>query len=112
MTQIHKNFIKEQVEVLFEAYQNGHITRGEIEKTLKIGKTRFFALLKRYRNHDGSFSIDYKRKSSSRLSQEIEEQIKMDLIREKELVENKELPISGYNYAALNDRLKKKGIQP
>jgi hypothetical protein len=33
------------------------------------------------------------------------------LLDEKELVDDKELPIDTYNYAALNDRLKKEGIQ-
>ncbi len=31
-------------------------------------------------------------------------------MREKELVEDKRLPISGYNYSALRDRLRKNGI--
>jgi len=38
-----------------------------------------------------------------------EEKIHQELLRDKELVEDKDLPISGYNYAALNDRLEKAG---
>lgn len=45
-----------------------------------------------------------------RLSAEVAEKIRWELQREKALVENKELPISSYNYAALNDRLKKAGV--
>jgi hypothetical protein len=33
------------------------------------------------------------------------------LLGDKELVDNKELPITGYNYTALNDRLKKEGVK-
>lgn len=111
MTQIHKQFSSEQVKVLLKAYEAGQLSREEIERTLGIGKTRFFALLKQYREGSESFSIQYERTSPRRLSAEAEEKIRTELQREKELVENKELPISGYNYAALNDRLKKDGIQ-
>jgi hypothetical protein len=78
---------------------------------LGIGKTRFFTLLRQYRDDPESFSIQYERTSPRRLSMEAEAKIRKELQREKELVENKDLPISGYNYAALNDRLKKDGIQ-
>jgi hypothetical protein len=111
MKQIHKQFSSEQVKVLLQAYEAGHLSRDEIERTLGIGKTRFFALRRQYREDPESFSIQYERTSPRRLSAEAEEKIRTELQREKELVENKELPISGYNYAALNDRLKKDGIQ-
>lgn len=111
MTQIHKKFQADQIQVLLSAYEAGHLSRDEIERTLGIGKTRFFALLKQFRDQPESFSIGYQRRSPLRLRAEVEEQIRMELQREKALVENKELPISSYNYAALNDRLKKAGIQ-
>jgi hypothetical protein len=111
MAHIHKKFSTEQVKILLTSYQQGHITRSEIEKTLGIGKTRFFALLKQLNEDPQSFSIDYQRRNKPRLSIETEEKIKFELLRERELIQNKDLPISGYNYAALNDRLKKTGIQ-
>jgi transposase len=111
MTQIHKQFSSEQIKVLLQAYEAGHLSRDEIERTLGIGKTRFFTLLRQYRQDPESFSIQYERTSPRRLSAEAEEKIRTELQREKELVENKALPISGYNYAALNDRLKKAGIK-
>jgi hypothetical protein len=111
MTQIHKKFSVDQIKVLLTSYEQGHITREEIGNTLGIGKTRFFALLKQYREHPESFSIDYQRKTKAHLGSEVEEKIRIELLREKELVDNKELPISGYNYAALSDRLKKAGVK-
>ena len=110
MTQIHKKFTIDQIKILFNSYESGHISRIEIENTLGIGKTRFFTLLKQYREHPNSFSIDYQRKSKARLSTEMEEKIRIELQRDKELVENIELPIYSYNYAALADRLKKTGV--
>jgi len=62
VTQIHKKFTIDQVKVLFTAYEAGHISRSEIMSTLGIGKTRFFALLKQFRAHSDSFSIEYQRK--------------------------------------------------
>ena len=111
MAQIHKKFNAEQVQILLSSYEAGHISRGEIENTLGIGKTRFFALLKQFRNDPDSFSIQYQRHSPKRLTQQAEEKIRFELHRDKALVENKELPISGYNYAAVTDRLKKAGVQ-
>ena len=111
MVQIHKKFSDEQVRLLLSAYEAGHLSRDEIERTLGIGKTRFFALLKQYQEDPPAFSLAYQRRSRRRLSAEVEEKIRSELQREKALVANKELPISNYNYAALNDRLKKAGVK-
>jgi len=77
---------------------------------LNIGKTRFFALLKEYQQSPATFSITYRRGTPARLSPRIEAAIKKELLREKELVDDPQLPISGYNYSALRDRLKKTGL--
>ena len=111
MAQIHKQFTTEQIKVLFKAYLQGHLSREEIERTLGIGKTRFFTILKSYRAHPDTFSIKYERKSCPRLSDQVENKIQKELLRDKELIDNKDLPVFGYNYAALHDRLRKEGIQ-
>ncbi len=111
MSQIHKKFTVDQIKVLLSSYENGNSGRDEIENTLGIGKTRFFALLKRYRDNPDSFSIDYQRQNKPRLSDATEEKIRKELQRDKDLVEDDELPIHSYNYAALTERLKKVGIQ-
>ena len=111
MTQVHKRFTVEQVKVLFQGYCQGNLSRSEVEEMLGIGKTRFFALLKTYRQDPGAFSIEYHRATQGRLSEEAESQIKRELLREKALIDDKDLPIHDYNYAALVDRLKKKGVQ-
>jgi hypothetical protein len=111
MAHLHKQFTADQVKVLLASYEQGHLSREEIEHSLGIGKTRFFALLKQLRNHPDAFSIEYHRKSLPRLGPQVEEKIQCELLRDKELVENKDLPISGYNYAALNDRLQKEGVK-
>jgi hypothetical protein len=111
MTQVHKRFTAEQVKVLFQGYCQGNLSRSDVEEMLGIGKTRFFALLKTYRQDPGAFSIAYQRSTSGRLGEETEDQIRQELLRDKALIEDEELPIHDYNYAALVDRLKKQGIQ-
>jgi hypothetical protein len=78
---------------------------------LGIGKSRFFALVKEYRKAPETFSIAYERRSPDRLPAAVEAAIERELLREKVIVEDKRLPISGYNYSALRDRLKKDGLK-
>jgi len=110
MNQIHKRFTDEQVKVLFEGYCQGKINRADIQEMLSIGKSCFFALLKEYRRDPGAFSVAYQRRTTARLPADVESEVKEALLREKEIVEDPDLPISGYNYSALRDRLVKKGI--
>lgn len=77
---------------------------------LGIGKTRFFALLKDYRQDPQGFSITYQRTTPARLVDEVEVELAKALLREKEIVEDGELPISGSNYPAMQERLAEKGL--
>ena len=111
MQQLHRRFTDEQVKVLFQGYCRGVLAGTEVQEMLDVGKTQFFALLKEYRRNPDGFSIAYERHSPGRLSAALEDAIEWELRREKEIVENKDLPISGYNYSALQDRLKKQGYK-
>ena len=111
MIQLHKRFTDGQVKVLLNGYCQGLLARAEIQEILGIGKTRFFALLKEYQQDPEAFSVAYERHAPGRLSADVESEIERELLREKEIIEDKRLPISGYNYSALRDRLKKKGIK-
>jgi len=110
MAQLHKRFSDEQIVFLFDAYSRGLMSRGEIQDTLKIGKTRFFALWKQYKANPDSFALTYDRSSPRRISSQAEAAIEYELFREKNLIEHPEIPISSYNYSALRDRLQKQGI--
>ncbi|MFH1486226.1 MAG: hypothetical protein ABIH46_09160 [Chloroflexota bacterium] len=111
MTQLHKRFTDGQVRVLLMGYCRGMLGRHEIQDMLDIGKTRFFALLKEYRQDPEVFSVTYERHAPRRMPASVETEIERELLREKAIVDDKRLPISGYNYSALRDRLKKKGIE-
>jgi len=110
MDQLHKRFTDEQVRVLFQGYCRGQLGRVEIQAMLSIGKTQFFALLKEYRDDPQTFSVAYSRPTAARLSSAVEAEIERALLQEKEIVEDPSLPVSGYNYSALRDRLAKKHI--
>lgn len=109
MDQLHKRLGDEQVKVLLRGYVQGTISRVEAEGILQVNKTRFFALLKEYRGAPETFSICYERETPTRLPAGAEAVIREELLREKELVEDPDLPISAYNYTALRDRLRQKG---
>jgi hypothetical protein len=110
MDQLHKRFSVEQVKVLLQGYLQGTMARSEVEEMLQINKTRFFELLKEYRQAPGGFSLAYERATPAHLSAEVEGAIQAELLREKELVDDPQLPIWDYNYSALRDRLRKKGM--
>jgi hypothetical protein len=109
MGQLHKRFGTEQVKVLLQGYLQGTIERSEVEEIMQIKKTRFFRLLQEYRQAPQAFTITYERATSPRLSAETEAAITTELLREKALVEDPDLPITSYNYSAMRDRLKTKG---
>jgi len=111
MSQLHKRLTDDQVCAFFQSYCQGALSRTEIQKVLEIGKTRFFALVKLFREDPKNFTIAYHRKSPAKLSSQAESKIKKALLKEKKIVEDPDLPISGYNYSAIRDRLMKEGVQ-
>lgn len=110
MQQVHRRFTTEQVKALLQQYDQGHMTRKDVQELLAIGKTRFFALLADYRQDASAFSVSYERTSHRRLAATTEEALQRELLEEKALVADKTLPISGYNYSAVRDNLSKQGL--
>lgn len=106
MGQIHKGFTSEQVKTLLKGWYRGVLDRSAVQEVLGIGKTRFFALLKEYRLAPDAFDIDYQRQSPGRLRASAEQLVEMELLAEKDLVEDASLPITTYNYSAVRDRLR------
>lgn len=111
MTHIHRRFSDDQVKHLFRLYVEGQMDRTQVEETLKIGKTRFFALLKVYRSDPRSFSMAYHRRSPQRLQDKAEGLIRDFLLEERAMIEDPDLPISSYNYSATRERLLEHGIK-
>jgi len=70
MEQMHKRFTAEQVKVLLKGYCQGTLDRDRlaIEEILGIGKTRFFALLRQYRQDPDNFALAYQRGTNAEIS--------------------------------------------
>jgi hypothetical protein len=105
MAQLHKQFTDHQVAERLKKYVHKDIERKYIQAILGIGKTRFFALVRSYRQHPKTFSLRYQRKTSPRLTPEIERLMTRELQLEKKLIQDRTIPLHSYNYSYLKDQL-------
>ncbi len=65
-----------------------------------MSQSRFFELLSRYCKDPDNFSIQYVRRTINRkINPEIDKNIVKELKIEKDLIENKDIPIKHYNYS-------------
>ena len=107
MSQLHKRFTSDQVKELLERYSNNEIERKYIQEIMGIKKRRFFMLLKQYKDNPQHFTIQYQRTTPPQIiSPEIEQNILKELSIEKKIIQNKEIPLTSYNYSYLRDRLR------
>ena len=112
MVQLHKKFTDSQVRELINRYLRKEIKRKYIQEVLSIGKTRFFFLIKACRETPDEFSIKYTRNSkTSKIPEDIEDNIIKELQIEKDLIENKDVPLKRYNYSYIKDLLETKHRQ-
>src|SRR3970040_1975530 len=91
---------------MLKRYLNNEIERSYIQQILGIGKTRFFALLKSYQADPALFSVQYRRQTKTRsIAPAIERNILKELAIEKQLIQDKDVPIRSYNYSYVKTRL-------
>jgi transposase len=108
MAQLHKKFSDSQVKELIKRYLNKENERKHIQQILGIGKSRFFVLIKKYKENPRAFSIQYTRKTRTRtISKSAEKNILKELSIEKKLIKDKNVPVRSYNYSYIKDRLEK-----
>jgi hypothetical protein len=108
LTQLHRKFTDEQIKELIEKYLRKEVGRKYLQEILSINKTRFFALVKAYRENPSAFSIRYVRKGKTRaIPEAIEANILKELVVEKKLIEDKDVPVRSYNYSYIKDRLER-----
>ena len=109
MKQLHKKFTDYQIKELITRYLKKKIARKYIQEILGIKKTRFFALVKRLKDDPENFSISYSRRIPTRkMDPDIEKNIVKELKIEKDLIQNKDIPIKWYNYSYIKDLLEQK----
>jgi len=107
MSQMHKRFTTDQVKELLARYLRNEIERKYVQAILGIKERRFFGLVKEYRENPHQFSIQYQRTSPPRISQALEQNLFCELSIDKEIIQNKDIPLNAYNYSYLKDRLEK-----
>ena len=106
MKQLHKKFTDDQIKNLIIRYLKKEIARRYIQKILGIQKTRFFALVKRFKEDPENFSVSYCRSTPTRtIAKPIETNIIKELKIQEELIRAKEIPIKYYNYSCIKDIL-------
>ena len=104
---LHKSFHTHQIKSLLQKHVAREVRLEHILGILGIGRSRFFELLKMFRENPGDFSIDYKREGvCRRISPDIERNILKELRREKKLIKDPDIPIKSYNYSYIRDRLR------
>ena len=104
--QLHKRFSADEVRGLFQKYLYEGIELMYVLETLRIKKSRFFELLKKYLRDPHNFSLEYKRKSAARrISIDVERSIIKELKEEKKLIEDKDISLTSYNYSYIKDRI-------
>jgi len=108
MSHLHKRFTSDQVKELLERYLRNEIERKHLQEILGIKERRLFALVRQYRKNPHDFTIQYHRTSPPRISQALEKNLLFELSIEKDIIQNKDVPLTSYNYSYLKDRLREK----
>jgi hypothetical protein len=104
--QLHKKFSSTQVKSLLESYIRKEIELSYVLSILGISRSRFFEILKIYRQNKSAFSIEYSRnKTNNKIAGEVEDDILTELYIEKKLIEDSSNPIKYYNYSYIKDLL-------
>ena len=106
MAQIHRKFTDDQIKELMDKYLRKEVERTYLQDIMGISKTRFFALMKAYRENPSEFSVRYVRNGISRaIAKAVETNILKELSIEKRLIADKNVPLRSYNYSYIKDRL-------
>lgn len=106
--QLHKRLDEQTVVTIFERYLARELTVEEATMYLGLKRARFFRLLKVYRNNPDQFTLSYIRRSHKRISAQAEHYILKALEQDKQLIENRAIPVTTYNYSAVRDTLVQK----
>jgi hypothetical protein len=71
-------------------------------------KKEDFTLVKQYRENPHHFTIQYHRASPPRISKALEKNLFFELSIDKNIIQNKDVPLTSYNYSYIKDRLREK----
>ena len=111
-SQLHKRMSTEQVIDIINKYQNKEIKAKEAVAYLQVSRARLYQLVAELEEKGSAFTVDYGRsKPTRRIDPAIERNIKRELIAEKKLIQNPDVPLKRYNYSYVRDEVKRKHKQ-
>jgi hypothetical protein len=107
--QLHKRLSEQQVKALLESYLAGEVTVAAVLENLGLKRSRLFLLLKAYKDSPHTFTLTPPKKINGylKISDKAEQLIIKELEKEKQLIDNKDMPVRFYNYSAVRDDLLK-----
>ncbi len=105
MLQVHKRLDDEQARLILKQYDDNVLVFNAASAQLGVKRRRFFQLLKLYRKNPNTFTVSYKRNAPARITAEAEASIQDELLKEQQLIADKNIPIKFYNYSAVRDTL-------
>jgi hypothetical protein len=108
MPQVHKRLDDEVVRKILSQYDLKQLTLPIALAQLGLKRSQFFSLLAEFRDNTADFSVKYKREARKLITDEIEEKIKEELLKEKNMIDDKLIPIKWYNYSVVKTTLKEK----
>jgi len=107
--QVHKRLMDEQVKMILRRFIGKELSSEQAMGLLGLKRSQFFEWVKRYREGEESFTIQYQRQGKNRgISPVVEGKILQELKFEKTLIKDPTLPIRFYNYSYIRDQLRKK----
>lgn len=107
--QLHYRLSTEQVQAVLENYQAEEISIETACHLLVVKRARFFRILAKYKKDPSAFTVSHGG-GNRKISKDTEEKILEELKKEKELIDNKDMPIRTYNYSAVRDTLQDQNI--
>lgn len=103
---LSKQFTEQEVIDILERYLALEIGVQEAQDLLKIKRRRFFDLLKNYRQAPDNFTLKSPRAKPPRVLSDVTiDKIEQELQKEKNLIEDKDIPVRWYNYSYVQTRL-------
>lgn len=107
--QLHKKFEVSEVKEIFERYLSKEVDLEVTLRLLGIGRSRFFDLLRSYREKPDKFCLEYRRKSPTRrIDPRAEKKLWVELKKDHQIVKDRKNPVRRYNYSFIRETLAEK----
>ena len=105
--QLHKRLPNDRVAQILENYLAKELDLSYALEYLDVSRSRFYQLLSGYNSNPDNFCVVPTRLNEHRkINNNLEKAITAELKKEKDLINNRDMPIKYYNYSAVRDEIK------